>query len=106
MFTTCGAADNLDTNCGRAGSDIVIAARTETMGRLALTFTTPPGVDVFIGYDGLGNTPCRAQSLMRLCAGTSSSNERSISGTVLTGIYYVYVSTSVPSTVVVDAELP
>ncbi len=106
VFTTCGASDNVDTSCNRAGPDIVIAARTETSGRVALTFTTPPGVDVFVGYDWIGNTTCRPQSLTRTCAGTSPSNERAASATLLSGTYYVYVSTSVPSTIVVDAELP
>ncbi len=106
VFTTCGAADNVDTNCGRPGPDIVIAARTETSGRVSLTFTTPPGVDVFVGYDWLGNTTCRVQSLTRTCAGTSSSNERSVSAMLLSGTYYAYISTSAPATVVVDAELP
>ncbi|MFO0645936.1 MAG: hypothetical protein U0326_06840 [Polyangiales bacterium] len=106
VFTTCGAADNVDTNCGRPGPDIVIAARTETSGRVSLTFTTPPGVDVFVGYDWLGNTTCRTQSLTRTCAGTSNSNERSVSATLLSGTYYAYISTSVPATIVVDAELP
>jgi hypothetical protein len=106
VFTTCGATDNLDTSCGRAGPDIVVSARTETSGRVALTFTVPAGVDVYIGYDWLGNTTCRTSSATRTCAGTSSSTERSVSAMLLSGTYYVYVSTSVPSTVVVDAELP
>ncbi len=106
VFTTCGVADNLDTGCGRSGPDIVVAARTETSGRVALTFTVPAGVDVYVGYDWLGNTSCRAQSLTRTCAGTASSTERSVSAMLLAGTYYAYITTSAPATVVVDAELP
>ena len=43
VFTTCGALDNIDTNCMRTGPDIVVSARVETGGRVALTFTVPAG---------------------------------------------------------------
>jgi hypothetical protein len=106
VFTTCGALDNVDTNCMRTGPDIVVSARVETGGRLALTFTVPAGVNVYVGYDWIGNTTCRAQSFTRSCAGTSNSTERSIVANLGPGTYFAYVTTSVPSTVVVDAELP
>ncbi len=106
VLTTCGATDNLNTGCGRTGPDMVFAVQVSTTGRVAFTYTAPAGVNLYVGFDSVGGTTCRSDSAARTCTGTSPSNERSSSATLPSGTYYIYITTSAPSTIVVDAELP
>jgi hypothetical protein len=107
VLTTCGATDNLETGCGRAGLDIVFAVRVATRGTVTLTYTAPRGVSLWIGFDPIGGGTCRDRSVSRVCVGGSdASNTRMSSAMLLAGTYYVYAATSVAATIVVDAQLP
>jgi hypothetical protein len=107
VFSTCRAADDLSVGCGRSGPDIVVSFQVTVPGNVAFTFTTPRGVEVYVGYDLVGGMQCHdTVSGGRVCMGDSASNVRTTRLFLTPGIYHLYVMTNVESTVVIDAELP
>ena len=107
IFTTCGATDELSIGCGRNGPDVVVAFRVDNPGRVNLTYTVPRGVEVYVGFDSSNGTTCRdTVSSGRVCAGNDPTNVRTSNATLNRGTYYLYVMTTIESTVVIDAELP
>ena len=105
MITTCGASNDLDTGCGRSGPDVVVALRVARGGRVVTRFTVPPGVSVNYGYD-YPAVMCRNQRFGRPCSDTSTSSTQGFDLTLAAGTVYLYVVTSVPSTIVVETILP
>ncbi len=105
VFTTCGLADDIDTNCGTPGPDMVLAFTVARGGQVDLVLTAPPGVGISLGFD-IGPTSCANARTGRFCNGNTSSSTQSVNTMLPAGTYYVYVATSQPATVVVDATLP
>ena len=107
VFTTCGLADNIDTNCGTAGPDMVIAVTVARAGRVTVVLTSPPGVAMSLGYDvTFASQTCADSRAGRTCNGNTSSNSQTIDITLPAGTYFLYVATTQPATVVVDSTLP
>ena len=103
LMTTCGQRDDVNTDCGTGGSDVVFALRLSTSGTFSVRLTAPTGVTLSIGSDGPGRA-CASYSSSRTCLG--SGTQRTVSGTAGPGDIYYYVATSQPATLVIDAELP
>lgn len=106
VVSTCGARNDVDTGCSeRSGPDIVIGLRVVRRGRVEARLTVPPGVSVNFGYD-LPPGGCRNRGALRPCAGNQTSATQGFDLPLDAGTYYLYVSTSVASTIVVETNLP
>ncbi len=105
VFTTCGASDNLNAGCGRTGPDIAVTLRLATTGRASVRITVPEGVGVVFGYDRFGGE-CRAESSQRACNNTDWQRTQGFDQTLSRGDWTLYIVTTVPSTVVIETDLP
>lgn len=105
VFTTCGASDNLNAGCGRTGPDIAVTLRVATTGRVSVRVTVPEGVGVVFGYDRLGGE-CRAESALRACNNSDWQRTQGFDQTLSRGDWTLYIATTVPSTVVIETDLP
>lgn len=106
VVSTCGARNDISTGCnGRGGPDIVIGLRVARRGRVVTRMTVPPGVSVNYGYD-FPARGCRAESLLRPCSDNSNSTTQGFDLTLDAGTYYLYVATTMASTIVVETILP
>lgn len=108
-FTTCGAADNLSVGCDRAGNDIVIGFRVAVRGRAIQRFWVPPGVTLNVATRGR-NAPCvdtvSTSSQAPDCVNNTPQSTVTIDRVLDPGIYYVYVLTSRPASVILQSTLP
>jgi hypothetical protein len=105
VFTTCGASDNLNAGCGRMGPDIAVTLRVATTGRATARVTVPEGVGVVFGYDRSGGA-CRTDSSQRACNNATPQRSQSFDVTLNQGDWTLYIVTTVPSTVVIETDLP
>lgn len=105
LLTTCGAADNLSIGCNRAGPDIAVGFRVQTRGRTRGTFTVPQGTIVNFGYSNR-NEPCTNTTTQRVCNNAEARSTQSFDLLLDAGVYYLYVVTSQPTTIVFDLDLP
>jgi len=105
VFTTCGASDNLNAGCGRTGPDIAVTLRIATTGRANVRVTVPEGVGLVFGYDRFGG-PCRNESMLRACNNGSFQRTQGFDQTLTQGNWTLYIVTTVPSTVVIETDLP
>ncbi len=98
VITACGASNDLDTvsllPCGWPVADV---SRRGSLCR--------PGVSVNYGYD-CPAVVCRKQRLGRPCSDTRTLSMQGFDLTLAAGTAYLYVVTSVPSTIVVETLLP
>lgn len=104
VLTTCGAQDNLRVPCNRSGPDIAFLLRVPRAGMVRLTLTVPEGVGLVFGYDPPGQ--CRTESAVRQCNDSTPRRTQDFAGPLTAGDWPIYVVTTVPSTVVVETELP
>lgn len=105
VFTTCGASDNLNAGCGRTGPDIAVTLRLAATGRASVRITVPEGVGVVFGYDRLGGE-CRNDSTLRACNNADWQRTQGFDQTLSRGDWTLYIVTTVPSTVVIETDLP
>jgi hypothetical protein len=106
VVSTCGARNDVTTGCnGRTGPDIVIGLRVARRGQVITRMTVPPGVSVNYGYDFPARS-CRDEAALRPCSDNGTSSTQGFDLTLDPGTYYLYVSTSVASTIVVETTLP
>lgn len=105
VFTTCSASDNLSAGCGRTGPDIAVTLRLATTGRVSVRITVPEGVGVVFGYDRFGGE-CRTDSTQRACNNTDWQRTQGFDQTLSRGDWTLYIVTTVPSTVVIETDLP
>jgi hypothetical protein len=105
VFTTCGASDNLNAGCGRTGPDIAVTLRLANTGRVSVRVTVPEGVGVVFGYDRFGGE-CRAESSQRACNNADWQRTQGFDQTLSRGDWTLYIATTVPSTVVIETDLP
>jgi len=106
VVSTCGARNDISTGCnGRGGPDIVIGLRVARRGRVVTRMTVPSGVSVNYGYD-FPARGCRDESLLRPCSDNGNSTTQGFDLTLDAGTYYLYVATTVASTIVVETILP
>jgi hypothetical protein len=105
VFTTCGASDNLNAGCGRTGPDIAVTLRIARTGRATARITVPEGVGVVFGYDRFGGA-CRAESSQRACNNSTPQRTQGFDETLTQGDWTLYIVTTVPSTVVIETDLP
>ena len=105
VFTTCGASDNLSAGCGRTGPDIAVTLRVATTGRAIVRVTVPEGVGVVFGYDRAGGA-CRSESSQRACNNATPQRTQGFDVTLNQGDWTLYIVTTVPSTVVIETDLP
>jgi len=105
VFTTCGASDNLSAGCGRTGPDIAVTLRVATTGRAIARVTVPEGVGVVFGYDRAGGA-CRSESSQRACNNATPQRTQGFDVTLNQGDWTLYIVTTVPSTVVIETDLP
>ena len=106
VVSTCGARNDVSTGCnGRGGPDIVLGLRVARRGRVVTRMTVPAGVSVNYGYDFPARS-CRDEAALRPCGDNSNSTTQGFDLTLDAGTYYLYVATSVASTIVVETILP
>ncbi|MFO0625512.1 MAG: hypothetical protein U0325_07815 [Polyangiales bacterium] len=105
VFTTCGASDNLNAGCGRTGPDIAVTLRIARTGRATARVTVPEGVGVVFGYDRFGGA-CRTDSSARACNNATPQRTQGFDETLTQGDWTLYIVTTVPSTVVIETDLP
>lgn len=105
VFTTCGASDNLNAGCNRTGPDIAVTLRIARTGRATARITVPEGVGVVFGYDRFGGA-CRSDSAQRACNNATPQRTQGFDETLTQGDWTLYIVTTVPSTVVIETDLP
>jgi hypothetical protein len=106
VVSTCGARNDVTTGCnGRGGPDIVLGIRVARRGRVVTRMTVPVGVSVNYGYDFPARS-CRDEAAIRPCSDNSNSTTQGFDLTLDAGTYYLYVATTVASTIVVETILP
>ncbi len=93
VFTTCGASDNLNAGCGRTGPDIAVTLRVATTGRTTVRVTRAGGA-------------CRNDSSQRACNNATPQRTQGFDVTLNQGDWTLYIVTTVPSTVVIETDLP
>lgn len=104
-FTTCGATDNQSVGCGRSGLDIAVTLRVSRPGRVVVSMTVPEGAGVFFGYDRLPGM-CRDETSSRACNDATPARTQGFDLPLAPGDWNLYIGTTAPTTVVIDAELP
>jgi hypothetical protein len=106
VVSTCGARNDVTTGCnGRGGPDIVIGLRVARRGQVIARLTVPAGVSVNYGYDFPARA-CHDDAVLRPCGDNTTSTTQGFDLTLDPGTYYLYVATTVASTIVVDTTLP
>ena len=108
-FTTCGAADDLSVGCNREGNDIVLGFRVAVRGRAIQRFIAPPGVTLNVATRGR-NEACvdtvSSASAAPRCVNDAPQSAVTLDRVLDPGIYYVYVLTSRPASVILVSTLP
>lgn len=97
--------DDFNLNCRMGGNDVVVALHPSTPGGYSVRVTVPTGVTVYLGTDGFARA-CSEEWVGRRCITSGSATTRSDTGGLSVGDIFYYIGTSVPSTVVIDTELP
>lgn len=108
-FTTCGAADDLSVGCNREGNDIVLGFRVAVRGRAVQRFIAPPGVTLSVATRGR-NEACvdtvSSASAAPRCFNDAPQGTVTLDRVLDPGIYYVYLLTSRPASVILQSTLP